>query len=321
MRTAFRSARLVGSLALCLSLAACSQDAVDDDDDPTPGGSDAGGELPAPETGFQIVTPELEIAPGQEVTYCYYTTIPIEQTAGVKRWESRMTPGSHHLILYFLPSLSQPEGTLTQDCEVFGGAGAGAPIWTYSSQTPEAVMALPDGVGMDIEAGQPAVIQMHYLNAGDTTLRAHVTINGVTFEPGAIYEKAAPYVTYNTQIDIPAGGTGFVQGTCAVPDGAKFFLMSSHSHQFSTLTRVTDASEMVVESNNWEHPTVATWYEDPFFEFASGALTYRCEYLNTSSARVRTGDSAKTDEMCMASGYFFPAEGPVFCLNSFVVPF
>ena len=35
---------------------------------------------------------------------------------------------------------------------------------------------------------------------------------------------------------------------------------------------------------------------------------------------VQTGDSAETDEMCMAVGYFFPATGPIFCLNSFVVP-
>jgi hypothetical protein len=35
---------------------------------------------------------------------------------------------------------------------------------------------------------------------------------------------------------------------------------------------------------------------------------------------VTEGQSAATDEMCMAVGYFFPATAPKFCINSFAVP-
>ena len=36
-------------------------------------------------------------------------------------------------------------------------------------------------------------------------------------------------------------------------------------------------------------------------------------------AVVTTGASAETDEMCMAVGYFYPAQRPAFCINSLVV--
>jgi hypothetical protein len=40
-------------------------------------------------------------------------------------------------------------------------------------------------------------------------------------------------------------------------------------------------------------------------------------HFNSSTTRtITTGDSAQTDEMCMASGYFFPATKPVFCYNT-----
>ncbi len=41
--------------------------------------------------------------------------------------------------------------------------------------------------------------------------------------------------------------------------------------------------------------------------------------MNPTSAAVKTGESAVTDEMCMAVGYFFPAERAVACLDSTVI--
>lgn len=306
-------------LAISFAVAGCSSDGTDpdgdgmqddDDDNNDPGGDE---DLPEPETGFQIVTPDIEIAPGQEVTYCYYTTVPIDAVAGVKRWESHMTSGSHHLILYLLNN-GPADGTLTEDCSFFDGTSG--PVWAFAAQTVDSAFAMPEGVGMDIAARQRAVVQMHYLNASDDPITAHVAINGETYESGAEYIRAAPYVTYNTQIHVDAGEAGYVSGSCQVPPDVKFFLVSTHSHRFSTRTEVTDGAEMVLETDNWEHPDTATWNAEPFYEFSSGRLDYRCEYFNSSEAVVETGDSALTDEMCMAVGYFFPATRSIFCLNS-----
>jgi hypothetical protein len=179
---------------------------------------------------------------------------------------------------------------------------------------------MPEGVGIAIAPRQHLFVQMHYLNSGSGELRANAVIDGETFAPGESFERAYAYVTYNTEISIPAGMEGETGGACDVPSGAKFFALSTHTHQYGIRATVHDGAEMLVETTDWEHPDVARWHGEPFYTF-SGPLTYHCQYRNTSDQTVLEGDSARTDEMCMAVGYFFPATQPVLCLNSFVVPF
>ena len=230
-----------------------------------------------------------------------------------------MTAGSHHMILYLVDELPQPEGTIDESGECGFLSGDLNAIWSYAAQEPEAEFALPDGVGMTVGADQKVVIQMHYLNASDDALDAHVTINGHTHEAGASYDETHAYVTYNDQIEIGAGQEGAAGGSCAVPEGARFITMSTHSHKFTTRAQVLDGSNMLVDTADWDHPAVATWMQTPHYQF-SGNLTYRCEYFNGSNAPVSDGDSADTDEMCMAIGYFVGGDGPIGCLNSLAVP-
>lgn len=291
------------------------------------GGDDDGSPVDAadqpPTEGFRIQTPQITIEAGQEVTYCYYTTIDIPRTMGVKRWSSVMTPGSHHLIMFFQEH-GKADGTIDQDCGGVGGSLSNLPVWTYSAQTPTQEQVMPSGIGMQVNQGQKAYVQMHYFNASDAPIQASVTVDADAYAATESYTPAAAYVTYNTNIDIPPGSTGMAQGTCSVPAGARFFTLSTHAHKHATLTRVTDGTEMVFESTMWEHPGARLWSAAPFFSFASNQLTYRCEYNNTSNQTVREGDSAATDEMCMAVGYFF-IEGATsatarMCVNDFLLP-
>jgi hypothetical protein len=314
-----RSLRL--AIPLALALAACGGDSGGD-----PSGADAGVDAPPlPTNGFRITTPSLTIRAGEEVTYCYYTTIDVAEAVGVKRWSSTMTPGSHHLILYF-GDTGKADGTVDQDCG--GLSGTNVPYWTYSAQNAVSEAVMPAGIGMTVPARQKVYVQMHYLNAGDQDLQANAIIDGETYPSGMTYTPAAAYITYNTQINIPANSTGFAGGSCTVPSGAKFFTMSTHVHKRGIATKVKDggtvadqtSGAMVFESTDWEHPGVRNWTADPFYSFASGKLTYRCDYDNQDDVTVTEGQSAATDEMCMAVGYFFPATAPKFCINSFAVP-
>ncbi len=324
------------SMAACLLLhAACvqatdpvdgSDDDGDDGDDGSGGGGGGGGgggddqdDLEVPEEGFQIRSPDLSIGPGVEVTYCYYTTVSNEALAGVERWESRMTPGSHHMILYLADELPMPEGTLDDSGSCGFVSGDLSTVWSFAAQDPEMEVAYPAGVGMTLQPRQPVIMQMHYLNASDHQLDAHVTVNAHTYPEGTSYDELHAYVTYNDQIRIDPGQDGTAGGSCAVPEGARFLGLSTHSHQFTTRVTVTDGGEMLVDTTDWDHPAITTWNEAPYYQF-NGDLTYRCDYHNTSQATVLDGDSAQTDEMCKAIGYFVGGGGPVACLNSLAVP-
>jgi hypothetical protein len=96
-------------------------------------------------------------------------------------------------------------------------------------------------------------------------------------------------------------------------------MMSMHTHKQAVRIAVKDGMPMtgttVFESTDWEHPGAKRW-DGPFHTFVSGKLTYECQYTNPSNRAIEDGDSAQTDEMCMASGYFFPATQPMFCYDN-----
>jgi hypothetical protein len=268
---------------------------------------------------FQLVTPVFDVEPGGELTYCYYTRLGNETPVGVRRWRSRMTAGSHHLILFRTQEPLRPDDTL-EPCGGFGGdfrtdGFASLPIWTYAAQEPEVEQRLPEGVGMALEADQPMIIQMHYFNTTAETLRPEIVIDVDTYAPDADIIPAGPYITFHPSIEVEPHDTGFVEGNCPVPAGAQFFSLSTHSHRFTTTAEVWDGDRRLVLTEDWEHPEEVHWDEAPFQEF-SNPLRYRCDYENDTDTPVTTGSSAETDEMCMAVGYYFPNDGFNVCLGS-----
>lgn len=275
-------------------------------------------DAPAP-GAFSVTTPEVTIGAGKEETWRYYTTFTGSKALGIKRWASVMTPGSHHLIMYFMTTLPKPAGTLEQGSCQGGQSLQNLPVWTYSAQTPTAESPMPPGVGMQVAANQGICVEMHYLNVTEAALKAHVQVTGDAYAEGVAYQKAAAFITYNTQISIPPGGTATAGGECDVPAGAKFFAMSTHVHKQGIKTQVKDGATMLFEATDWEHPGTKSWTE-PFYSFASNKLSYQCDYRNPTNRTVTEGQSAETDEMCMAVGYFFPAEKAKMCINSFSVP-
>ncbi len=303
---------VLSAFLISTTLVACGGD--------NPAGDDVGdpdGGLEVPDDGFQIVTPDIIVEAGQEITYCYYTTVDIDTAMGVKRWASEMTNGSHHMIVYFTDSAYAADGTY-DECTSNGSGGFDVPVWTYAAQNQVAEMAMPEGVGMRVEAQQHLYIQMHYLNATLEAMPVHVTLNAEAYAPGEDYVRAAAYVTYNTEINLAPGETATFGGECAVPADSKFFTLSTHAHKRATRTEVHDGTAMVFASDDWEEPGTTDWLANNY-EFSSGSLTYSCTFTNYESFQVGEGDSAATDEMCMAVGYFYPATGPKFCLNSLVV--
>ena len=307
-------------LFACLFLVACGSGGTSTDmggdDAPEP---DASNPDP-PARGFQIVTPDITIEAGQEITYCYYFRTPNTESMAIKKWSSVMTPGSHHLIMFTTGNNDEmPPGTVSAANCGFGLNTS----WTYSAQTPQAEIALPadDGTGkplaIEIPPNTAGFVQMHYFNPSDQAIEAHVTINAEALEAGAAFTKTAAYITYNGNISIPPGATNHVETmTCNAPANSKFWLMSTHAHKQAIKTEVLDGNDMVFSSTDWEHPGAETWMSSPFRSFASGKVTYRCTYNNPTARTITSGDSAATDEMCMASGYFFPATKSMFCFNN-----
>lgn len=321
-------------LAFVLLLAAaCGKNPGTGDDTMSPDADMTGSNTGT--AAFEITSTDLVVphGTGNEVTKCFYFHTSNTTDVAIDKWVSHMTPGSHHMIMFLNPGGSQPaDGTIDDQCGVgAGNISQGAPVWTYATQTADQTQLLPtdDGAGKPLAQKIPphtaGYLQMHYLNATDADITVHVDLKAYALDAATAYTQTDAYVTYNNDISIPANAVGFkVSATCNVPTGAKFWTMSTHAHKQEVRTEVMDATSLVFESglnattnpnSDWEHPGVKDWSAPQFFTFASNKLTWSCTYDNTGDNKNTTvvaGQSAQTNEMCMATGYYFPAQGPKF---------
>jgi hypothetical protein len=173
---------------------------------------------------------------------------------------------------------------------------------------------------MPLAAHQPVYFDMHYINASPSPMTVQVKLD-FDYAQGT-FQSAGAFVTYNTQISIPAGGTQTVSGDCTVPDGASFFVLSTHSHKrtleaIAAKTLNGTVGAPIVDTTDWEHAAVSRFSSDPFLTFAAGEkLHYQCSYKNDTTDTITVGESAAKNEMCMAVGYYFPSTSTAFCLNS-----
>jgi hypothetical protein len=286
--------------------------------------------VPAADEGFQIETPDQGIAvqPGMEAFLCFWKDIPGGMAVNIGKMQSWMTPGSsHHFIAFqtgsgaaggfggfggFGGGGSQKDGTLSS-C----GIGAGGQ-WVYATSVPGRLIELkmPDGVGLPFNANSQIMLNMHFVNPGTTTAYPRVKMN--FFYAQNLEYQAAPMVSFNVGINVPGAaadgtpGTQTVSGTCSAPAGAQFFLMTSHTHKHATLTQVNyvsgGQSMNIVNTTDWENPDVGLWNAPDFLTVQQGdSFTYSCTYENTASTPVTVGETAASNEMCMAIGYYFPA--------------
>ncbi len=267
---------------------------------------------PATGAGYQIQTPTFSLAPGQEVFRCFHAQLPNTGVFDVGEWESQMTPGSHHFILYRADGDTAAVSSLANSgCTV----GFGGPTWLYTSGTPHSHLPFPDGVAMELADHQRMLFDMHYINTGSEAINVHVTLN-VDQVKAAMFQKAQAQVSFNFGINIPANGMQTVGGDCTPPSTtANYFVMSTHTHRRGIDASITrklasgQMGELIVETTNWDAPNAAVWYKAPFLTFKQGEkFHYTCSYKNDLSQTVTVGTSAATNEMCMAITYFFPAQ-------------
>lgn len=301
-----------------LAAAACGTDPMSGGDDDGMGsgsgsGSGSGGEQPA----FTIQSKEVTIQPGEEITYCYYFTTPNDAPLAIKKWTSEMTPGSHHLIMYW--GGNKADGTI----EPSDSCVSGIPQWVYASQTPTSELPLPsdDGtgkpLGMNVAAHQKGYVEMHYLNTSDDPLTVSVKVSAYAHADGVEYTPTAAYITYNAGFEIPKDAQDYpVTQTCQLSPDLKFWTVSTHAHKQAVKTEIHDGSSMVFSATDWEHPGSRDW-ATPYYQFSSGSITYTCTYTNLTGGVVKEGPSAKFNEMCMATGYIFPATAAKFCYDGF----
>jgi hypothetical protein len=275
---------------------------------------DANGVLIAPAAGqgFQWATPMFDLQPGQELYKCLHVSVPTDTEFPVGEWDSQMSTGSHHFILYRTAGDTAADGTLSAGACTQGFGGT---TWLYTAGSPRGHLTFPEGVAMTLAPKERVTFDLHYINTTSQVIHARVALNANKVK-AANFVKAGAQVSFNIGINVPAHGTQTVGGDCTPVAGAKYFLMQTHSHRYTTAASVHRKlangmlGEALSESTNWEQPEVRVWMKEPFLTFQSGEkFAYSCSYKNDTNSPITVGISAEKNEMCMAEAYFFPFNG------------
>ena len=154
------------------------------------------------------------------------------------------------------------------------------------------------------------MLNMHFINTGTTAVYPKVKLN-LLYAKNVQYQAAA-MVSFNPCINVPAAtalgpGKQTVTRHVHAPVGSKFFVITTHTHKHAVDAEVNYVSggqtTNIVNTTDWEHPDVGLWGAPNFLTMKAGdSFTYSCSYENTSSSPVTVGETAATNEMCMASG-------------------
>lgn len=283
---------------------------------------------PPPPPTFVVSTPTATVAPGEEVSYCFYFRTPNAATIGVRRLESTLSLAASALFVYATysgstPAELQPPGTFSAtNCGASGGGGIISKR-IYQTQRPSYALQMPpdDGAGLPVAIellpAQPLYMEVHFLNVGDTAVTGSAALAVFALPAASPYTRTAAYMTYNGQINIPAMSVATESANCAVPASTRFWWFSTQTHRFATNATLRNGAQTLVVTTDWQNPAVAQFGPPAFYQFAPAErLTYECTYHNNLSQTIATGDSWATDENCIGLAYFFPATTPLLCFNN-----
>lgn len=262
-------------------------------------------------SGGELVTLHLDpftVPAGAEVYKCQNFKNPFGGAAvDVDSFASHLTPGAHHLLVFY--AAGAQDGALS-DCS--GLEFAAGP---YGSQRPDDQMTYPPGIGVAVDPAMGFRVQAHYLNASPSPLAVSATITLRVAAPGSVTQRAAVFFFNNTDLDIaPTGAPITISKTCTLPVAINVLQTTGHMHSHGTrLTAVADGQTLFDTSSFTD---VAPALFSPPRALAAGTqVTFSCTYVNDTGAPLTFGESARSNEMCILSGQFYPAFGQGFgCL-------
>jgi hypothetical protein len=305
-----------------LSLAACTAPA---DPAPESEGADAGqiddptcqGDecLPEPASGLQVITKGVEIMPGQDVEYCEVVQLPgsSDTVYYMNRFESKMTPGSHHLIVSAAPPDSNQAADLQvgDQYECPGGTFGGDFVPVGGSQKSYGDDSFPEGVGRIFHGGQKLVVNYHYLNISDSPVNAVVQLNLHTTTEDKIQFIARSFGFFNVGFKIDPGMSDSVFTECTFSEDITISQLTRHTHRWGTDFNVwyvggEKDGELVFSSEHYEDTDHS--FEEPITAVAGTGFRFECAYENTETYPLTFGLKA-SDEMCILFGTWWNANG------------
>jgi hypothetical protein len=246
---------------------------------------------------------DFTVPPGQEVFMCQDFDNPFGGVdAAISRSESDMTPGSHHLHVFY--GADSPPFTTAQTCpNPFEFRSV-----LHIAGQPMLVTQYPPGMAAKFKGSLGLRLQVHYINATSMPLQASVVVKLTKADPSTVQNWVAELYFNRTVLSVPPGNGQQVTTTCTVPATyGKIGLIGGGSHMHSRgvhFVANTSTGVNLIDTTQWDNAPVVTY--DPAVMLNPGdSITWTCTYDNTTGSTLTFGDSALKNEMCIYVGRYY----------------
>lgn len=270
------------------------------------GGGGSGGAGGGGGTSTDIVTIQTQpfnVVAGGEVFMCQDFANPFGGTdTEVDSITSTMTPGSHHMLLFFQSNASN---TNVASCPALQFQ----PM-LYGAQQPQVSLQYPAGVAALIKGSQGFHMQMHYLNVTPADINAQVTITFHKAAAGTITQHAGVFFFNNVSgVNVPPNTTTDIRASCSFGKDVNVIFGVAHTHQFTNTFSASIGNNTIYSTTSWDNsPNQA--YSPPLAVPSGTSLSWNCNVTNPPNGPnpLTFCESAKTCEMCIFDGQYYPAD-------------
>jgi hypothetical protein len=172
--------RAIAMIVVGSSLVGCGPEPTPEPIKPPPG-DPAQLDPPPSGQGFQIMTPDIAVAPGDEVQNCYFFKVKDLAASGgledgkvhMNRVQIAQTDGSHHMNIFRVKTVVGLDPAKGPVVEGLNGAGecfkspnwADWPLVANSQQDGQLDWTFPEGVANTFDPEEYLMLQSHYVNA------------------------------------------------------------------------------------------------------------------------------------------------------------
>jgi len=279
--------------------------------------------LAAPTTaGLQLKVDSFAVAPLGERELFVNRRLGNATDQYVTRIESRMRPGSHHLLLYTFdernrtfPCNIRPPTDVVRDIRNRDGTlniinmlPMACHVYFAGAMTPDFDYRFPPGVALRLPANSSLDINVHYVNRSPADLPGEAFAN-LYFTDRANVQTVARTLNYaNQDIALPPRQRTTHTKVFTMPTRTTILGLTSHMHALGErfeirVRRVNGAETTVYVNTDWEHPDF-TNFATPLVLEAGDALVSVVTWNNITDRTVSFG-LASTDEMDIIFGYAY----------------
>ena len=279
--------------------------------------------LAAPLTrGLQLKVDSFAVTPAAERELFVYRTLGNASDLYVTRIQSRMRPGSHHLLLYTFdetntafPCDTRPAPNAVRDIKnadgsfnLFNMLPMACHVFFAGAMTPDFDYSFPPGVALRLPANAALDLNVHYVNRSPANLPGEAYANLYTADRADVQTVARTLNYANTNIFLPPGVRTTLTKFFPVIVQTTVLGVTSHMHslgeKFEIRVRRANGSEASVYTNtDWEHPGFVNFATPIVLEPGDGLVSV-VTWNNTTSRMVTFG-LASTNEMDIIFGYAY----------------